>query len=177
MKANSTNPSEFRTEETFGNVKLVRLQNGQYGVTNLNNEPIVPFGKYNWIDKFWRGFARVNTSEYGFKLWGIIDKNGKEVLPVVYDSVWKFYNKDFPSVIIETNGWKAELYFDELYSNSSMDIEDTLEDDDFCDDDNDDDYNPLDDFDWEEETWYAMTDGMYGDMPEGGCDGYEWLGY
>lgn len=43
--------------------------------------------------------------------------------------------------------------------------------------DYDDRYDPMDNIDWEEETWYAMTDGMYGDMPEGGCDGYEWLGY
>ena len=34
-----------------------------------------------------------------------------------------------------------------------------------------------DDFDYEKETWYAMTDGMYGDMPEGFDGDYNWLGF
>ena len=34
-----------------------------------------------------------------------------------------------------------------------------------------------DDFDYEKETWYAMTDGMYGDMPEGFDGDYDWLGF
>ena len=34
-----------------------------------------------------------------------------------------------------------------------------------------------DDFDYEKETWDAMTDGMYGDMPEGFDGDYNWLGF
>ena len=34
-----------------------------------------------------------------------------------------------------------------------------------------------DDFDYEKETWDAMTDGMYGDMPEGFDGDYDWLGF
>jgi hypothetical protein len=34
-----------------------------------------------------------------------------------------------------------------------------------------------DDFDYEKETWDAMTDGMYGDMPEGFDGNFDWLGF
>lgn len=34
-----------------------------------------------------------------------------------------------------------------------------------------------DDFDYEKETWDAMTDGMYGDMPEDFDGDYDWLGF
>ena len=27
------------------------------------------------------------------------------------------------------------------------------------------------------DTWFAMTDGMYGDMPEGWDGDFDWLGY
>ena len=38
-------------------------------------------------------------------------------------------------------------------------------------------YDPMDDYDWRAESWDAMTDGMYGDMPEGFDGDYDWLGY
>ena len=31
--------------------------------------------------------------------------------------------------------------------------------------------------DWREESWYAMTDGQYGDMPNGFDGDYDFLGY
>ena len=34
-----------------------------------------------------------------------------------------------------------------------------------------------DDFDYDKENWDAMTDGMYGDMPEGFDGDYDWLGF
>ena len=36
-------------------------------------------------------------------------------------------------------------------------------------------YNPSEDYDYEKDTWDAMTDGMYGDYPGGDID-YEFLG-
>ena len=38
-----------------------------------------------------------------------------------------------------------------------------------------DDYN--DDHDWMQDTWDAMTDGMYGDMPDGFDGDFDFLGY
>ena len=37
-------------------------------------------------------------------------------------------------------------------------------------------YEVDDCIDWEEETWYAMTDGMYGDYPGPGVD-YDAFGF
>ena len=56
--------------------------------------------------------------------------------------------------------------------------------DDICSDDVEKDYydnTPYDNYDdgndWEEEAWYAMTDGMYGDMPENFDGDYDFLGF
>ena len=38
-------------------------------------------------------------------------------------------------------------------------------------------YDDYDDTDWERETWDALTDGMYGDMPEGFDGDYSFLGF
>lgn len=40
----------------------------------------------------------------------------------------------------------------------------------------DNDYYVPDDTDWERETWYALTDGQYGDYPGSGVD-YDALGF
>ena len=39
------------------------------------------------------------------------------------------------------------------------------------------DYGDYDDHDYARDTWDAMTDGQYGDMPEGFDGDYDWLGY
>ena len=41
----------------------------------------------------------------------------------------------------------------------------------------DDDYDYDYDYDYERDTWYAMTDGQYGDMPDGFDGDYSFLGY
>ena len=49
----------------------------------------------------------------------------------------------------------------------------------FGDDDDEDDYyddRGDDDWDYERETWDAMTDGMYGDMPDGFDGDYSFMG-
>ncbi len=38
-------------------------------------------------------------------------------------------------------------------------------------------YDDYDQNDWMSDTWDAMTDGMYGDMPEGFNGDFDWLGY
>ena len=43
--------------------------------------------------------------------------------------------------------------------------------------DNYDNYNDYDDHDYSRDTWDAMTDGMYGDMPDGFDGDYSFLGY
>ena len=47
------------SEQIYGNVKVVRNGSYKWGVTDFDDNVIVPFGKYAWIDGFERGLARV----------------------------------------------------------------------------------------------------------------------
>lgn len=49
------------SETIYGNVKVVLSTSRKYGVTDLEGNIIVPFGKYQWIDGFDSGLARVRT--------------------------------------------------------------------------------------------------------------------
>ena len=56
-----------------------------------NNEPIVPFGKYIWIDSYFtcgyarvKGYSIIEDKEY----WGIINTLGVLVVPLEYDNIW-----------------------------------------------------------------------------------------
>lgn len=62
-----------------------------YAYIDCNNKPIVPFGKYIWIDPFFTcGYARVKG--YSFleekEFWGIINTLGELVVPLEYDNIW-----------------------------------------------------------------------------------------
>ena len=61
------------------NLFTVEKKNYGYAVINAYGEEIIPFGKYRWIDGFDNGIARVIS--YNQK-WGIINKDGKEILPI-----------------------------------------------------------------------------------------------
>ena len=94
-------PSFYCLIPAIGNEKLYTVQNKHFGyaVLNIDGTEVVPFGKYSWIDGFNKGLARVRNgnvtngqNENGNK-WGLIDENGKEVLPLDYDNIWNFYGK------------------------------------------------------------------------------------
>ena len=141
-----------RTEKTYGEVKVVK-ENGKYGVEDLEGNTIVPFGKYDWIDGFDSGLARVRTKKGSdvfvekwllslrlrregknndddvindiinkdkrsnpgkYTQWGIIDKSGKEVLPVEYDAIWNFKNKNRNSTTAFKDGVRGRIYFSDL---------------------------------------------------------------
>lgn len=167
----------------------VENRNGKYGVYDSNGNVIVALGKYEWISNFWKGLARVyilekvnEIKDFGYnnvihfdgnegylcqKRWGIINYKGEEVVPPTYDSVWNFYNKDFDSIILEKNGVKYEVYFD----NPTVVLPYRhIQKKDYYDDYEDENTN------YAEDTWYALTDGMYGDYPDGDVD-YDGLGF
>lgn len=94
-------PSFYCLIPAIGNKNLYTVQNKdyKYAVLNTDGTEVVPFGKYSWIDGFDNGLARVRIGnvtngqiQNGSK-WGLIDENGKEVLPLEYDSIWTFYGK------------------------------------------------------------------------------------
>ena len=56
----------------------------------IDGSVVVPFGKYNWIDGFDNGLARVKiggvTNGINESKWGLIDEEGEVVLPIEYDT-------------------------------------------------------------------------------------------
>ena len=101
------------------NKKLFTVQNNQYqyGVIDSNGNEIIPFGKYDWIDGFDRGLARVkkgvrtNGLANSGAQWGIINEQGEEVLPIEYDDIWSFYGKSYPTIIATKNGVTSQISF------------------------------------------------------------------
>ena len=86
-------PLEFMSIKlALGNnaVITVRALNGKHGVITLEGEEIVPFDKYQWIDSYELGLARV----IGLSgKWGIINETGEEVIPLEYSRISKFVNE------------------------------------------------------------------------------------
>lgn len=89
-------------------------KHGAYSVINIQGEEIVPNGKYQYIDGFDNGLARVNVYGNGeglekiIKKWGLINEKGEEVLPPVYDNIWNFYEKRRQTTMVIKDG----IFFD-----------------------------------------------------------------
>lgn len=182
---------QYRQKRTPINSKLTVVQDLDYrwGVIDFDGNIIVPFGKYAWIDGFQNGLAKVighkdTTSPNTVAVFGtdfqrvphnervaeqgIINEEGTEVLPLEFN-VWKFYGKDFSTIkyfkkneefIVRFETLNPELVNKNIEDNHSSDYYDGS------------DYN-----DYMRDTWDAMTDGMYGDMPEGFDGDYDFLGF
>ena len=107
-----------------GNWDIITAQNkeGKYGVIDMNGNTIVPFGKYDYIDGFDKGFARVKIGKQtNGKIdsnckWGVIDEQGKEVLPAEYDDIWNFYGKSYDSIKVFRGGILKYVCFRDLQS-------------------------------------------------------------
>lgn len=98
--------------------------------------------------------------------WGIINEKGDEVLPVIYDEVWKFFGKPNRfSTKAKKDGVIIDVYFHELNPDMpSRNYGNTYRR-----------YEGMDDYDYKADTWDALTDGQYGDY-EGDSD-YDFLGF
>lgn len=105
----------MRKSNNYGNVNVVENEKFQYGVTDNQGNTIVPFGKYAWISGYDHGLARVKsifgivrvdlqTGAAEEAKWGIIDEEGKEVLPVEYDEIWNFLGKGRSSTRVIKDG-------------------------------------------------------------------------
>lgn len=81
----------------FDGVMVICRRDGKWGVVDTDGNVRVPFGKYDIIDPFFMGLARVKIGElaslrgnHGKFHWGIIDLSGKEVVPVKYTELYEF---------------------------------------------------------------------------------------
>lgn len=179
----------------YGNICVAKRSDYSFGVIDINGKEIVPFGKYGWIEGFdEHGLTRVRTektSDLACRLntveedvewmigtvlnsqdnleqmrnpkWGIIDTNGNEVLPLEYDCIWKFLGTGRETTNIVKNGVKYEF---SLRRKSIIPKEHRRNH-----------YNNEDGYNYKRDTWYAMTDGMYGDMPDDFDGDYDFLGF
>lgn len=112
-------PIEYEgiTMPIFSNRIVLRSYGKGYTVIDFNGNIIVPFGKYNYIDGFDTGVARVklgkstNGLQESDAKWGIIDENGNEILKPIYKNIWNFYNKALQYTCVESDEEIFEFHF------------------------------------------------------------------
>ena len=124
-------PIYYHMIPAIGNKRLFTVQNNdrQYGVITADGVEIIPFGKYDWIDGFDKGLARVKLGKVsnGIKdnnaKWGLVNERGNIVLPIEYDDIWNFYNKnrDTTKIIKGNNAHQFKL-------SNGVDVNDIFED-------------------------------------------------
>ena len=101
---------EINVSKESGSV-ILRNEDLKYGVGDITGNVIVPFGKYDWMDNFENGLARVlNRKPSSNAKWGIINDKGEEVLPLEYDKIWKL-NHYFETIIAEKGQQKLKIDF------------------------------------------------------------------
>ena len=109
-----------RIEKHFGEITVVQHNDGKWGIVDSENNEIVPFGKYDWIDYFEQGLARVKIGKQASSIannnnrWGIINEKGEEVLPLKYNNIWNFRGKNRYSTKVIQGDNEFEVYFHDL---------------------------------------------------------------
>ncbi len=117
----------------IGNKELYTAQNEkfQYGVLRVDGSVVVPFGKYNWIDGYDNGLARVKigTATNGQKengnKWGLIDENGNEVLPIEYDAIWAFYDKKRTTTKVVKGDIAQDIVLSDIFGVNDIPLKDS----------------------------------------------------
>ncbi len=98
-----------RQNTTFGNdVTIFKKDSCTYGIAQSIRDIVLPrmnYACYSYIDEtVTKGFLRVNIKTNGTKRWGIIDVNGRMILPVVYDNIWPLKPQFIDNTLIEKDG-------------------------------------------------------------------------
>ena len=118
-------PSYLSLIPAINGKPLYTVQNRayQYGVLTSAGKVEIPFGKYCWMDGFDNGLARVQLSMPRKdaddliptnSMWGIIDEHNNVVLPIEYDNIWNFYNRNRYTTKVEKDGKSWNISFSEL---------------------------------------------------------------
>ena len=93
-------------------ITVVDYETRQHAVLDRAGNVIVPYGKYSYIDGFDHGLARVKSQDND--RWGLIDINGKVVLPIEYNRIWNFYEKNRTSTMLVKDGKERIVSFSAL---------------------------------------------------------------
>lgn len=105
-------PTEYSVILISDNQQLFTVTKGyKTGVLDLEQNIVIEFGEYSYIDGYDSGLARVKIQDK----WGIIDSIGEVVLPVEFDNIWNFYKKNRINTSVEKNGVRSNVYFNDLY--------------------------------------------------------------
>ncbi len=83
--------TKYTIEEYNGEFILIRNKTGKLGLLNLENN-IVSYPKYNYIGCFENNYAVVGNENGEY---GLIDKTGKEIIPLKYLDLISFGEKGF----------------------------------------------------------------------------------
>ena len=81
----------------------------QYGVRDLYNKEIIPFGKFHNISSFVQGFARINYDNPA-----IIDLQGNVIIPEgMFENIWNLKAK-YDTIVCEKGGVRYTITFEML---------------------------------------------------------------
>lgn len=105
-------PAEYfriRYPDTSDTLFTVEDKQCKYAVMDNNGNEIIPFGKYTYIDGASHNYFRVKVGGtpdciegHGAK-WGIINHKGEIVVPLEYDFVQPFYQRNRAKVQLRSN--------------------------------------------------------------------------
>lgn len=91
------------------NIFTVVDSNKHYAVLSACGEEIIPFGIYDAITGFTNGYARVLLHNR----WGIINSVGEVVVPIEYNNIWNFYDKDWYAVPMIQDNKQYNFWFED----------------------------------------------------------------
>ena len=81
----------------------------KYGVYNTKGELVIPF-RYDEIEDYCSGLARVKTGGYSNTKYGYVDKSGNEVVTVKYDRASSSFSEGL-AYIATKDGWNYKYGF------------------------------------------------------------------
>jgi len=110
-------PLEYTSLGSFYQQVTIAGKGEQFGLINTKGETIVDFGKYDTFDYFIRGLVRVSKND----LYGYLDLNGNEVIPVTYPVLGyligsiTYFERDGKYGLIGRDGKEKDWIYDEIY--------------------------------------------------------------
>ena len=143
----------FEDVKDFSDGFAAVKKNGKWGYINAHGILVIPC-RFAEANSFSDGLAAVAFK----KNYGYIDKHNKTIIPFKYKYAYSF--KEGIAKVGDGNGESGHI----SKNGSVIDWEYPRE-------------TYFDNTDYARDTWDAMTDGQYGDMPEGFDGDYDWLGY